>query len=90
MKIESIALFISLIIVAVYLGGLIRVIYYEWKINKLHETINDRIAYERSQPQSQTTINGRIERVKIIHNPELEKLERKRRFILDKLPFIRK
>lgn len=90
MKKDLFILIIGFSLMLIYFISLFRVMWYERGINKLKEEMNDKIEFEKGQPQSQTTIYGRIDRVKDIYNPQIEKLERKRRFILDKLPFIRK
>mgnify|MGYP000918198253 CR=1 FL=1 len=89
MDIQTITTIVGIIIASLYFGGLARVMWYEKKINQLHAELEEKIEYERSQPQSMVSINGRIDRWKMIYEPKISELERKRRFILDKLPFVR-
>lgn len=74
----------------VYIGSLVRIIIYERRINKLTDELNEKAEFERGQPQSQTTVDGRIDRHRMIYEPKIADLKRKRKFILEKLPFIRK
>lgn len=78
------------VIVLVYIVSLIRVMNYENKINKLHKNKRGEIEQIKSRPVSMSIINGRIGQVEEKYKPEIEKLERKRRFILEKLPLIKK
>lgn len=77
------------ILVLIYFGSIARVMWYERKINQLNDELEEKIEYEKSQPVAMPVINGRIEQYKIVYEPRISELERKRRFILDKLPFIR-
>ena len=64
--------------------------WYERKINQLHAELEEKIELEKHKPVAMTVINGRIEQYKMIYDPKIARLEKKRRFILDKLPFIRR
>jgi hypothetical protein len=82
--------------VLVFMGGLywvvaiIRVFTIERKINKIYEKQNKRIGEIKNQPIAMSVINGQIARVKEDNVSVLEELQRKRRFILDKIPLLRK
>lgn len=78
------------ILVLVYFGSLARVMWYERKINQLNDELEEKSEHEKNQPIAMPVINGRIEKLKAMYDPKIARLERKRRFILDKLPFIRR
>lgn len=86
----------KLFYVFVVLGGLywivsiIRVFRLEGKINKIYEKQNNKISEIKNQAIAMPVINGQIARVKEDNLPELEELQRKRKFILDKIPLLRK
>ncbi len=90
MDVQAITIIVGIIIALLYFCSLVRVMWYERKINKLHSELEEKMDYERSQPQSVISINGRIDRWKMIYEPKISESERKRRFILEKLPFIKK
>jgi hypothetical protein len=87
---KTIIALLGSVLALIYFGGLIRVMWYERKINQLYAEFSKKTEYERNQPVAMPVINGRIEQHKIFFEPKISELERKRRFILDKLPFIRK
>ena len=89
MDIKTIITVIGGVIGFIYIGSLVRVMWYERKINKLNDELSEKIEYERRRPQSMVTIDGRINHLKTVYNPQIADLERKRRFILEKLPFIK-
>ena len=80
------------------IGGVILVIFlikvwlYERKINFLHKERNRKIEAEKERMKGYLTsiLETKIKILKKEYNPKIEELERKRRFILDKLPFIEK
>lgn len=88
--VEVIVAIVGVIIVPLYFGSLFRVMWYERKINQLNDELEEKIKYEKSQPVAMSVINGRIEKFKAMYEPKIARLERKRRFILDKLPFIKR
>lgn len=84
----------GLIIISIilFLGGLARVIYYEYRINKLNKEKEEKINGKSGQGRGITLaiIQGQQKKIKIEYDKKIEILERKRRFILDKLHFLRK
>lgn len=90
MDTQTIATIVGVIIGSLYFGSLARVMWYERKINQLHAELEEKIELEKHKPVAMTVINGRIEQYKMIYDPKIARLEKKRRFILDKLPFIRR
>ena len=81
-------------IVIIYISRwifLILVNFYEKEINKLYDDLENKILELKSQPgMLQDHFEGSVKRLKKDCKPKIEKLERKRRFILEKLPFIKK
>jgi hypothetical protein len=61
-----------------YIISLVRAWLYEKEINK-----------EKDQPVAMPIIEGAIKKLKKDYEPKIKELERKRQFILDKLPFIK-
>lgn len=90
MDIQTIIAIGTGIFALVYFWSLVRVMCYERKINKLHAGLEEKIEHEKHEPIAMPVINGRIEQHKMVYEPRISELERKRRFILDKLPFIRR
>jgi len=87
----KISIIIGGIIVGVYIVSLIRVMFYEREINKLEEQKQNEIDKIRNRPGvGMPFVEGTIKRINEEYSPKIEKLERKRRFILEKLPFIKK
>jgi len=62
---------------------------YERKINGLHNELNNRIREEKDRLTSMSIIEARIKKLHEEYGPEIEELERRRRFILEKLPFVK-
>jgi hypothetical protein len=73
-----------------YLIGLATVSWYERKINKIHEKLQEEVTRIKVQPIAMPFIERQIRAEQEKVQPELDRLERKRRFLLDKLPLIRK
>lgn len=78
------------------MGGLIwfiitlfKVRNYERKIAGLYKDLELRIDEEKKRKASMDIINIRIQYLREKYRPNIEELERRRRFILDKLPFIK-
>jgi len=64
--------------------------FYERKINKLEEQKQDEINKIRNRSGvGMSFIEATIKRINEEYSPKIEKLKRKRRFILEKLPFIK-
>lgn len=82
--------YVGIAIAAIYVGGLIRVVFYERRINKLHSELNEKIEKEKQRLANMPTIIGRIDRLEDDYGVQIEDLGRKRRFLLDKLPFLKK
>lgn len=90
-NIKQIIFWFGIIIAAVYIINIIRVMMYERKINKLNKDKQKEI--ENIKKRSGIDIHflqGTIKQIEEKYFPKIEELERKRRFILDKLPFIKK
>lgn len=62
---------------------------YEIKINKLYQELKIKIDQEKNRLASMQAIERRIENLKESYESKIEELERNRKFILDKLPFIK-
>jgi outer membrane murein-binding lipoprotein Lpp len=90
MDVQTIATIGGIIIAVLYFAGLFRVMWYERKINQLHDELESENARTESLPESMQFINGKIQRNREVYEPKITKLERKRRFVLEKLPFIKK
>lgn len=90
MDIEIITKLIGTGAVLFCFGSLACVKWYERKIEQLHAELEKKIEYEKSQPVSMQRIDGKIERIKDMYKPKIARLKRKRQYILDKLPFIRR
>jgi len=78
-----------------YVIGVIRLMLYERNINTLHEESEKEIAAleESKRPVDQSArqqIDWRISLMKESYDKRIETLERKRRFLLEKLPFFKK
>ncbi|MFC1629778.1 hypothetical protein ACFL11_00940 [Patescibacteria group bacterium] len=74
-----------------YAGSLLRVWCYEREINELYNKQNDEIdIMEKRTGMSTDFLNRSIKNIKGKHKHKIEELERKSRFILDKLPFIKR
>ncbi|MEA1936974.1 MAG: hypothetical protein U9N04_02575 [Patescibacteria group bacterium] len=63
---------------------------YEKQINKLYKEKEEKIKKERRSTKLTMHIEGAIENIEKEYNPKIKELERKRRFLLDKIPFLRK
>ena len=74
---------ISIILLFVFLE-------YEKQINKLYEEKEEKIEKERRSTKLTAHIEGAIKNIKEEYKPKIEELERKRRFLLDKVPFLKK
>ncbi len=81
---------VGALIVLWYIVGLIRVIWYERKINEIKDLLEKSRKEIKKEGISVDGINARMAELEREHHPKLEKFERKRKFILEKLPFIRK
>jgi len=88
--IKNISLLVGGIIALIYIISLIRVMLYERKINKLTKELENKISQAKLRRASMVTIEAMINKLKEDCEPEIEKLQRKRRFILEKLPFIKR
>lgn len=95
-KIEFIYYFSGIAFYVLLTGGFIwfivslfQVRSYERKINELHKELEAKIDNEKERLASLSIIEDRIKIIKEEYNPRIKELERNRRFILGKLPFIR-
>lgn len=73
-----------------WIVSIIRIFNLERRINKMYEEQNKKINKIKNQPVAMPIINGQIAKVKEDNLSELEELQRKRKFILDKIPLLRK
>jgi cell division protein FtsL len=82
---------VGILIVLTYIFSLIRIKYFEFIINRLHKEKETRIASESGQGRGipLSIIQAKKNKISIEYNKKIETLERKRRFILEKLPFIK-
>ena len=69
--------------------SLFRVRNYEREINKLYSELEIKIEQEKDRLASMPAIERRIKNLKEGYELKIKELERKRKFILDKLPFIK-
>ena len=95
-KIELIYYISGSILYVLLIGGFIwfvlslfRVWNYERKINKLYDELEDKTEKEKDRLASMPAIERRIKNLKENYGVKIKKLERERRYILDKLPFIK-
>jgi len=63
---------------------------YEKQINKLYKEKEEKIEKERKSGILTICIEGAVKNIKEEHEPKIEELERKRKFLLDKIPFLKK
>ena len=95
-EIESIYHISSIILNIIIIGGLVWFISglfkahgYEIKIIELYKELELKIENQKERRGPMEIINLRTKHLKEEYKPKIENLERKRRFILDKLPFIK-
>ncbi len=88
--ISKILFYAGVTILVIYIGGLIRVMFYEHRINKLHTELNEKIEKENQRCVVLSDIIAGIDKLKENYGVKIEEAERKRRFLLDKLPFLKK
>jgi len=62
----------------------------EKQINKLYKKKEGKIEKENKSTKTTEHIEGAIKNIKEEYKPRIEELERKRRFLLDKVPFLKK
>ncbi len=62
---------------------------YEGKINKLHLELENEINNIKKQSILQSIAEGRMKAIREDYDEKIKGLERNRKFILDKLPFIK-
>lgn len=78
-------------ITIIYFGSLVRVYLYEKKIDELEDQKQGEINLTRINAGiSLSFVEGHIKSIETEYDPKIKRLERKRRFILEKLPFIKK
>ena len=82
------AVSLSLLLVAWFFISLVRVTLYEHQIKKIHKKIEKGIAEIKTRPGLASITEGQIRALENSYATELKMLEMKRRFILDKLPFL--
>ena len=63
---------------------------YEKQINKLYKEKEDKINKERESTKLTMHIEEAIKNIKEEYEPKIEELERKRRFLSDKISFLKK
>jgi hypothetical protein len=90
MDIQTITTIVGTIIALLYFGSLLRVMWYERKINQLYAELESENTHTESLPESRQFIKGKIQRNNEVYEPKITNLKRKRMFILEKLPFIKK
>lgn len=61
----------------------------EREINKLHKELENGINKIKDKPISLQSIEGQIKRLRDDSEPSIKEIERKRKFALDKLPFVK-
>lgn len=85
-------LLLALTPVLLFFGALIRVMCIEHRIKKLYRLMERDSDAERGQGRGRTLdlVNRKIEKIEGGYKLEIERLERDRRYILDKLPFLRR
>ena len=63
---------------------------YEKQINKLYREKEEKIEKERKRPISKGFFEGFVKNIEKEYQYKIKELERKRRFLLDKIPFLKK
>jgi len=88
---KNILFLVGIFLTFIYICSLMRIKYFEYKINNLHKEKKSKIASESGQGRGipLAIIQGKQNKISIEYDKEIETLERKRRFILEKLPFIK-
>jgi len=81
---------IGVFIVGVYIVSLGRVWWYERDIDKLYSKMKKEINNAKKMGMPMSYIDGKIKNIKEEYDTKIEELERKRRFILEKLTFRKK
>lgn len=71
-----------------FLVQLVRLKYYERRIDQTYEELENKRAQEKERKVAMPTIEKSISHLEEDYQPKIEKLERKRKFILDKVPFV--
>lgn len=74
--------------VAVCVFNYMRVLFIEKKIKEKHRNLKQAIKKEESRLASMGIINSRIEHLKDTAKPEIEELDRKKKFIIEKTPLV--
>jgi len=92
MKISYIFEAVGFIIIIIVCLALRALWLYEKKINFLYKERDKKIEEEKERMKGRLTgiLEAKIKNLEEEYNPKIEELERKRRFILEKLPFIKK
>jgi len=82
---------IGSVIFLVYVLGLVRIVYIEHNIKLLQEKRDKEIGSLKGQGRGITAqiLQRQEEKIKLEYNLKIEKLERDRRYILGKLPFVK-
>lgn len=79
-----------LILALLYCYGLIRLFIYERKLNQLYKKLEVDVSNAKQMGETISFAEGEVAKAREIIRPQIEELERKRRFLLDKLPLIKK
>lgn len=82
--------FLFLIFFFITIGNFIKVYCLERKINALYKEKEERIKKQKESVTSFYIMNGELARIEGEYKQKIEPIERKRGFILDKLPFFKK
>ena len=85
---EDILYAIGIIISGFFIYYFLKLFWYEHRINEEYKDMQQEIDLEKAHDGQ--AIQEKVKAIKDRYTPVIEELERKRRFILEKLPFIKK
>lgn len=81
---------LAIVFTILYWINFVRICFLERKINKFYNERDDKVKEIRKSTGLTTTIEGKSNQVLRDYNDQIEPLERKRKFIIEKLPFLNK
>ena len=82
--------FLAVVFTILYWVNFVRIYFLEMKINKFYAERDNKVKEIRKSTGLTTTIEGQSNMVIRNYNEQIEPLERKRRFIIEKLPFLKR
>lgn len=88
-SINDIFKFVTSVALILYLYSMAYLLYYERKLNKLYENLETSVSKAKERGETRDFSEGEVAKARETARPQIEELERKRRFLLDKMPFIK-